>query len=297
MVDDNLYTLCASLNLFLKTNPAEIYNFIVKNKSWPLIKRSKKKHRALDHYKNSSSSAAENNKNFRPPLPPSSGWSRVRFRKRWQGKSGIYKITFLPFRLFTYIGSSKYLGARFKFHRYMTPKVDTFLGYFLRTFGWDYFSITVVEEVSLECLIERENFYLDKLMPLLNIQTRSNTYPSLSNLSPIIRLKISKALSGKTHSSATRLKMSLSRTGENNYWFGKSLPAVILDAAAAVNGKKVYAYDAETFSQVNYIPFRSLRSTVKSLPISFNKLSLIIDTGKAHKGYYYFSTSQSSKPN
>ena len=72
MVDDNLYTLCASLNLFLKTNPAEIYNFIVKNKSWPLVKRCKK-HRALDHYKNSSSSAAENNKNFRPPLPPCSG--------------------------------------------------------------------------------------------------------------------------------------------------------------------------------------------------------------------------------
>lgn len=284
MVDDNLDILCVSLNLFLKTNPAEIYNFIVKNKSWPLVKRCKK-HRALDHYKNSSSSAAENNKNF------------LKFRKRWQGKAGIYKITFLPFRLFTYIGSSKDLGARFKFHRYMTPKVDTFLGYFIRTFGWDYFSITVIEEVSLECLIERENFYLDKLMPLLNIQTRSNTYPSLSNLSPITRLKISKALSGKTIPNATRLKMSLSRTGENNYWFGKSLPAVILDAAAAVNGKKVYAYDAETFSLVNCIPFRSLRSTVKSLPVSFNKLSIIIDTGKAHKGYYYFSTPQSSKPN
>ena len=58
-------------------------------------------------------------------------------------------------------------------------------------------------------------------MPLLNIQIRSNTYSSLSNLSPITRLKISKALSGKTLPVATLKKMSLSRTGENNYWFGK----------------------------------------------------------------------------
>ena len=113
---ENLNNLCISLNLFVKTHPAEIYNFIIKNKSWPLVQRFKK-HRSLDHYKNSSSS---DNRDF------------LKFRKRWIGKSGIYKITFLPYRLFTYIGSSKDLGARFKYHYYMTSKLDTFLGYFIK---------------------------------------------------------------------------------------------------------------------------------------------------------------------
>ena len=91
---DNLDILCISLSLFVKTNPAKIYNFVIKNKSWPLVQRFKK-HRSLDHYKNlswqeddslpSSSTSADKDKSF------------LKFRKRWQGKSGIYKITFFTF--------------------------------------------------------------------------------------------------------------------------------------------------------------------------------------------------------
>ena len=35
--------------------------------------------------------------------------------------------------------------------------------------------------------------------------------------------------------------MSKNRSGEKNYWYGKKLPAVILDAAAEFKGTKVYA--------------------------------------------------------
>lgn len=45
-------------------------------------------------------------------------------------------MTFLPCRLFTYIGSSRDLGARFKYNFYMASKVQTFLGYFIKVFGW-----------------------------------------------------------------------------------------------------------------------------------------------------------------
>lgn len=41
------------------------------------------------------------------------------------------KITFLPFRLFTYYGSN--LGERLKYHYYNTPKQPSLLG--LNTFG------------------------------------------------------------------------------------------------------------------------------------------------------------------
>ena len=90
--------------------------------------------------------------------------------------------------------------------------------------------------------------------------------------------------------------MSLQKAGPTNYLFGKSLPIATLDAAAAVNGTKVYAYDSATFSLVNGEPFRSLRSTVKMLPVTMYKLSLVLDTGLAYKCYYYFTTPQSFKP-
>ena len=91
--------------------------------------------------------------------------------------------------------------------------------------------------------------------------------------------------------------MSQKRSGEQNYWYGKIIPSVILDAAAELKGTKVYAYDSDTFSLVNGKPFRSLCSTVKMLPVTMYKLPLVLDTGLDYKGYYYFTTPQSSKPN
>ena len=67
------------------------------------------------------------------------------FRNKWNGVSGIYKITFLPFRLFTYYGSSSNLGMRFKYHYFNGPKLRNYLGFFLKTFGWTNFAITVIE--------------------------------------------------------------------------------------------------------------------------------------------------------
>ena len=134
-------------------------------------------------------------------------------------------------------------------------------------------------------------------MPLLNIQIRSNADPRKTGRSAITKPKISQSLLGRKLTEATRLKMSLIKTGATNNFFGKSLPTATLDAAAAVNGTKVYAYDSETFSLVNGKLFRSLRSTIKMLLITMYKSSLVLDTGLAHKGYYYFTTPQLSKPN
>ena len=100
-LEDKNY-FCYSLNLFVKSNPSDIYHFVIKNKSWPFFQRIKK-HKSLDHYKKCSSLEE---KDF------------LKFRKKWKGKSGIYKLTFLPCRLFTYFGSSKDLGERFKYHFY-----------------------------------------------------------------------------------------------------------------------------------------------------------------------------------
>ena len=119
-LEDTNY-FCYSLNLFINSNPADIYNFVFKNKSWPFFRRFKK-HTSLDNYKKCSSPPAGllEEKNF------------LKFRKKWKGKSGIYKLTFLPCRLFTYFGSSKDLGERFKYHYYNTYKSTTFLALFIK---------------------------------------------------------------------------------------------------------------------------------------------------------------------
>jgi hypothetical protein len=77
--------------LFSSANPIKLFSFIIKHKPWPFITKFKK-HVYVDHCHN----FAENH---------------LEFRKKWSGRSGVYKITFRPFRLFTYYGSSSDLGS------------------------------------------------------------------------------------------------------------------------------------------------------------------------------------------
>lgn len=74
----------------------KMYRHIIKFMSWAGIQRFKK-HKAIAHCGN---------------VPN----DLLAFRTKWKGVSGIYKITFLPFRMFTYYGSSVDLGMRFKYH-------------------------------------------------------------------------------------------------------------------------------------------------------------------------------------
>ena len=146
--------------------------------SWPHIVRDKK-HISVDHCRE-----VPNN--------------ILSFRNKWNGISGIYKITFLPFRLFTYYSSSSNLGMRFKYHYYNGPKQRNFLGFFLKTFGWTKFSITVIEVCPKDKLGVRENWYLSKYQPILNVLMSSGEDPRQPGI--ILRLtqsKISETLIGR----------------------------------------------------------------------------------------------------
>lgn len=104
-----------SLDVIVSVDAGKVYRQILKHLSWPHVIRTKK-HRSVDHCQEVSNNI-------------------LSFRKKWNGVSGIYKITFLPFRLFTYYGSSSNLGMRFKYHYYNGSKLRNFLGYFLKSFG------------------------------------------------------------------------------------------------------------------------------------------------------------------
>jgi len=247
---------------FVSHNPGKLYHHIFKFMSWPNIVRYKK-HKGISH-------CSDIPKNI------------TAFRKTWLGISGINKITFLPFRLFTYYGSSSNLGMRFKYHYFNGAKKRNFLGIFLNVFGWSNFSITVVETCSLAKLATRENWYLSRYQPLLNVlMSSSNNHKDSTNLSLLTRSKISVSLTGRKDSDITRAKKSKAQKGVLNPFYllllfqqsceqkGVGPGKKALDLAAEKSGTKIYVYDAENFILVNSKPFRSIRMTAKFMPIFF----------------------------
>lgn len=259
------------------SDTGKLYRRILKYMSWPHIERFKK-HSAVAHCAN----VPEN---------------LTQFRSTWKGVSGIYKITFLPCRLFTYYGSSSDLGSRFKYHYFNGPKQGNFLGIFLNAFGWDKFSITVVETCPRDMLKEREDWYLSTFKPLLNVLMNSTVDPRRSDtLSSFTRSKISASLLGRIDSDITRMKKSQSRMGSLNPFFGKGPGIKALDLAAEKLGTPIYVYDAKTFTLVEGAPFRSIRMATKYMPVSHGTLPTKLDTGKPFKGYYYYTSPQSRSP-
>ncbi len=215
------------------------------------------------------------------------------FSKKFKGVSGIYKITFTPLKLFSYYGSSKNIGQRLKYHYYNGKNQNTFLGLLIYIFGWKFFTVTVIETCTINSIKEREDWYLKTFKPLLNILTE--TYTNAQNkfvVSNITKAKISLALRGRTWTKESKEKRRLSISGNKNFYFGKSLPKSTLDLAALVLGKPIYVYDETNFKLLNDKPFRSIRDTVKNLPVSQATLPKKLDTGKPFKGYFYYSTPQ-----
>lgn len=249
-----------------------MFNYILKNHSWSYIEKSKK-HRCIEHCKNLIK-------------------YHLLYEKKWKNISGIYKITYLPQRIFTYYGSSRNVGSRVKYHFYNGKKQKNFLGLFLNAFTWSSFSITLIEECDINTLKTREDWYLNKFKPLLNFMTRSYTDSRkiyVKSMSPLTKKKISDSLKGRFHTLETREKMSRSKSGRNNIYYGKRLHPLTLLAAQKVRGKLVYVYSSKNKSLVNNSPFVSIRETAKYLPISPVTLVKKLDTGKRFKGYYYYS--------
>lgn len=212
------------------------------------------------------------------------------YQKKWQNISGIYKITYLPNRLFSYYGPSNNVGARLKYHYYLGKHGNNFLGLFLNTFGWSSFSMTLIEQCSEDKLKVREDWYLQRFKPLLNYLTFSYRDPwKLKILSPITKRKISASLKGKTMSLEARKKMSISKSGSLNFYFGKKLHPSTLLAAQKARSKLVYVYKEKDLSLVNNIPFISIREAAKNLPMNPGILVKKLDTGIPFKGYYYYT--------
>ena len=256
---------------FFFNNPKLLFALIFKYSSWKQVQRFKK-HVAIDHCRNFD--VYHNS-----------------FIKKWNGFSGIYKITFLPLKLFTYYGSSSNLGQRFKYHYYNGPKLKGFLGMFLSVFSWSNFSVSVVELADKDKLQFRESWYLKTFSPLLNVLTESYIQsPTTSNaISDLTKAKISKTLTGRIMSESANLKHAKTISGAGNHYFGRSLPSETLDRAAELKGIKVFVYDKD-FNLVAGAPFRSIKRTASYLGMHEDTVKRNLDKKKLHKSGYYFFT-------
>lgn len=151
--------------------------------------------------------------------------------------------------------------------------------------------MTLIERCSEDKLKIREDWYLQRFKPLLNYLTFSYRDPRiLKGVSPITKKKISMSLKGKTMSLEARKKMSMSKSGSLNFYFGKKLHPYTILAARKARGKLIYVYKEKDLSLINNIPFISIREAAKNLLISPETLVKKLDTGILFKGYYYYSS-------
>lgn len=106
------------------------------------------------------------------------------------GKGGIYLVQYLNDPLVYYIGRTNNFEYRLKTH--LNRKLSDKFHLFANIVGWDNFTISIVELCETQDLGIRENYYLQKYLPLLNSTFSSNFSETAIFDSLTRRLKSSK---------------------------------------------------------------------------------------------------------
>jgi group I intron endonuclease len=127
-----------------------------------------------------------------------------------KNKSGIYRWNNLTTGK-CYVGSSKCLASRLSIYyskKAMLNKLSTRTSIIysaLLKYGYNSFSVDILEYCEIDVLVEREQYYLDILKPKYNI------------------LKAANSRLGSKHTLETRALMSVKQKGINHPFFGKTL--------------------------------------------------------------------------
>jgi len=161
-------------------------------------------------------------------------------------KTGIYKITCLS-NFKCYIGSSKNIAVRWKNHKKSlndNKHKNSYLQNCWNKYGEKSFIFEIIEECNVNCLLIREQYWLDFTECYIkekgfNVCKKSNSplgYKhtlenkiKMSNIKKeqlklnLIQSNLKRREKGFKHSEETKLKISESKIGERNPMFGTKL--------------------------------------------------------------------------
>ena len=105
---------------------------------------------------------------------------RSELLKEWGSKSCIYLIAYKHDPLIYYIGRTSLFKRRLNNH--LKADAGTKLQLFLSLVGWEHFNLSVIEECLPDNQGSRENYYLQKYLPLLNSAYSSSITESAISL-------------------------------------------------------------------------------------------------------------------
>jgi group I intron endonuclease len=156
----------------------------------------------------------------------------------------------------------------------------------LLKYGYSNFRVEILEYCEKENLLEREQYYLDKLKPEYNILTiAGSSYGFKHSEETLARLRGRKLPSstrtlmkekaigrhiGRKHTEETVKKMSEVKKGENNPIFGKNRLEETKAKLSVANGTSIKVFDKET-NIISYYP--SMRKAAEALGVGNATLS------------------------
>jgi len=171
------------------------------------------------------------------------------FFKYIKGIGGIYMFTYKHDPNIYYIGRTNNFKARL--HSHMESDLDDRFHAFARAVGWDKFQFSIIEICSVNIQREKEDYYLQEYIPILNTIFKSNSgeiqsYDSLYD----------------------RLKLMQSKLIINNKYKGVS----------------VYVYKCVNFHiSPNYTNYSSINKLSEYLGVSRGTIGVYINTYVAYK--------------
>lgn len=124
-----------------------------------------------------------------------------------------------------YIGSAENLSTRINNYYYLSRLNDNrYISNSINNYGHNNFSVFILESYNLNeniNILEREQFYIDKYKPKLNILNIAGNSLGFKH-ADLTKKKISMINKGKTITIETRQLLSNLFKGENNPFYGKS---------------------------------------------------------------------------
>jgi hypothetical protein len=181
--------------------------------------------------------------------------NKSEFIKKWGSVSCIYLIEYKHNPLVYYIGRTNLFKRRISNHLLANSKNKFHL--FINLIGWEHFKTSIIEVKPVTELGVRENYYLQKYLPLLN-----TTFSSSFSETQIYETLTNKLLNLKNNSVI--------------YENGKS--------------KEVYVYNIlKDHIDSNYNKYKSITETSKGQKIARGTISLYMDTNIPFKGKLYYS--------